>query len=185
MMLEFPDISDPIIFDHGYSLAVVFFVSYVFVAGIVMANVVVAVLIDKYLAHHADPEKQEKELDELTFPTLYINRDGVMQPLRSITYAQFKEVSALLDTFEPPKKALQEEIHPGFNDRPLKDWSKRRVGRWLDVIGFSEYKSNFSKEEVNGATLASITEFDLHQLGMRIGERKKVYTTSSHLVFGS
>jgi len=175
MMLEFPDISDPIIFDHGMPLAVVFFVSYVFIAGIVMTNVVVAVLIDKYLAHHEDPEAQEKQkqIDELTFPTLYINRDGVMQPLRSITYSQYKKVQDLLDTFEPPKKAMASESLPGFSDRPLKQWSQRRVARWLEAINFGEYKSNFKKEKVDGPTLASITEYDLHCLGMRIGDRKR------------
>lgn len=55
-----------IIFKHDYPLAAIFFISYIFIAGIVMTNVVVAILLDKYLeAMDKDKEPQEDELDEL------------------------------------------------------------------------------------------------------------------------
>ncbi|KAG8466212.1 hypothetical protein KFE25_001968 [Diacronema lutheri] len=51
-------IARPLIFDVDQSgaLAVIFFVSFTFVAGIVMANVVVAILLEKYLGATADNE---------------------------------------------------------------------------------------------------------------------------------
>lgn len=55
-------IARPLIYDHGLVVAVPFFVSFTFIAGIVMMNVVVAILLDKYLSvtQAADKKKEEK-----------------------------------------------------------------------------------------------------------------------------
>merc|ERR1719219_820370 len=98
-MLEFGESADPIIYDSDMPYAAFFFVSFVFVAGIVMTNVIVAVLLDKYLdndpilglSHHEDDDDDALQQD--TFPTLYLNRDGVLMPLRSITYDQLEQVN--------------------------------------------------------------------------------------------
>jgi len=49
-----------LIFDSEMPLASVFFISYIFIAGIVMTNVVVAILLDKYL-EAIDKDKQEEK----------------------------------------------------------------------------------------------------------------------------
>merc|ERR1712048_2085 len=48
-----------IIYEHGYPMAATFFISYIFIAGIVMTNVVVAILLDKYLEAMEKPPEIE------------------------------------------------------------------------------------------------------------------------------
>ena len=50
MTMDFSGIARAIMFDHSYPLAAIFFIPYIFIAGIVMTNVVVAILLDRYLA---------------------------------------------------------------------------------------------------------------------------------------
>jgi len=71
-------IARPLIFDvdQGGALAVVFFVSFTFVAGVVMANVVIAILLDKYLLATSDFESRKaKERAEARARTC-ARRDG-------------------------------------------------------------------------------------------------------------
>lgn len=51
-----------IIFGYDWPLAPVFFISYMFVAGIVMTNVVVAILLERYLTSTRELGKKEEEL---------------------------------------------------------------------------------------------------------------------------
>eukprot|EP00493_Phyllostaurus_siculus_P001471 UN01479 len=53
-------IARELIFVHNLPMSSVFFISYIFIAGIVMTNVVVAILLDKYL-EAIDKDKQEEK----------------------------------------------------------------------------------------------------------------------------
>ena len=65
-----------IIFDQGEYSGIPFFISYIFVAGIVMTNVVVAILLEKYLQATQEHEKGEKaeqaEADALNLADLAV-----------------------------------------------------------------------------------------------------------------
>merc|ERR1719193_1325829 len=116
-----------IIFEHGYVMASVFFISYIFFAGIVMTNVVVAILLDKYLeAIDKDKQEEKAEKDALAAadaedlnedPTepeveIYLYNDNKISPLRSLTWHKFREMQHWLskrdDRDHPPKKSDDE-----------------------------------------------------------------------------
>lgn len=68
MTLEgWADISDGLIYDNELPLAAIYFISYTFLVGMVMTNVVVAILLERYLAS-TDTEKElisaKKESDK-------------------------------------------------------------------------------------------------------------------------
>jgi voltage-gated sodium channel len=60
------NIARPLIFQYQQYMAAPFFISYVFIAGIVLANVVVAVLLEKYLTHSSEAEDDNKDEEEAT-----------------------------------------------------------------------------------------------------------------------
>merc|ERR1712130_494393 len=84
-------IAREVIFGGDYTFAPIYFVSYLFVVGIVMANVVVAILLDKYLAavkkiNEEESEKQEfEELDVLSKQLYCMDTEDLHDLLRKIT----------------------------------------------------------------------------------------------------
>jgi len=67
MTMDFSGIARAIMYDHGYPLAAIFFITYIFIAGIVMTNVVVAILLDRYLAAMDDDDVEEAKTRQRTF----------------------------------------------------------------------------------------------------------------------
>ena len=50
MTMDFSGIARRLMYEHDYPLASIFFITFLFICGIVMTNVVVAILLDRYLA---------------------------------------------------------------------------------------------------------------------------------------
>ena len=69
------DLSNQLIYDHNMPASSLFFISYIFIVAIVMSNVVVAILLDKYLEtiqlHRKEAEQKERK--KLAF-TVALNR---------------------------------------------------------------------------------------------------------------
>jgi len=106
-----------------YPLASVYFVSYVFLAGIVMANVVVAILLNKFLEASENFEKAEAERKEEEERMAAIARGENPAPRASITAAHNQEHS----NCGTPRKHTDREASPeGPNYR-------ERGGRNSDV----------------------------------------------------
>ena len=51
------NLARPLLYDDGLTVAAPFFISFTFIAGIVMTNVVVAILLEKYLTATADAQE--------------------------------------------------------------------------------------------------------------------------------
>ena len=65
--------------------------------------------------------------------------------------------------------------------RPVKDtpapagcvsWTVDRVAEWLKQIQLAEYEAAFRKEKISGKALIELTESDLKELQISMGDRK-------------
>merc|ERR1719204_155261 len=97
MTMDFSTIARRLIYLHGQWFAAVFFITYIFITGIVMTNVVVAILLDRYLAamdknmdneENKDPEKDAEE----HCPVIYLLDDGIMRPVKSVTWNEWDKI---------------------------------------------------------------------------------------------
>jgi len=104
-------IARELIFVHNLPMSSVFFISYIFIAGIVMTNVVVAILLDKYLEAIDKDKQEEKQAEEAEKAEMedardddpakpeidiFTWQDGVLEPLRSLTWHRYRELEQFL-----------------------------------------------------------------------------------------
>lgn len=180
-----------LIFEKNMPMASVFFISYVFIAGIVMTNVVVAILLDKYLEaidNDKKAEQQEKqdaladgdEQGQEERLTVLVHIDGLRKPLGAVPISRLQNLQSFLGNItEGNADATQLESEQNEPDefsgdaQNVQDWSMDLVGQWLKKNDFSEWAEKFVEEKVNGKVLCQINEGDLIHLGMKLGRRKE------------
>lgn len=195
-------IARQIIFDEGLPLAAIFFISYIFIAGIVMTNVVVAILLDKYLEaidnDKKEEEKSKKKMenaaraerearDKSKALEIYVYKDGRMSPLRKITWKKYRQLEKLLqepiedvisdqENGSEPTTDISQKNGEGKSNASFKPvvfkWSVDQVLQWLSSIGFDEFYKKFRHEEIDGRTLTQLNDVDLIGLGMKLQRRK-------------
>jgi len=157
-------IARELIFSFSMPLASVFFISYIFIAGIVMTNVVVAILLDKYL-EAIDKDKQEERAekeaqDKLEADardedpakpeiTLWALVDGRMKPLRALTWHRYDELEEWFELIDDEDEAL--------------DALRREANKESDSD--SEDESDVSAEEHGGP----FKDHELHHRGEKNG----------------
>lgn len=157
-------IARELIFSFSMPLASVFFISYIFIAGIVMTNVVVAILLDKYLeAIDKDKQEEQKEKDaqdkleadardedpakpELTLWALV---DGQMKPLRGLTWHRYDELEEWFELIDEEDEELEN--------------MRREANKESDSD--SEDESDISAEEHGGP----FKDHELHHRGEKNG----------------
>ena len=67
-------------------------------------------------------------------------------------------------------------------ERLAKKWDVNLVCNWIESIGFSEYSSNFRKNEIDGSILFKLSKDDLSEIGIEsIGHQKKILSEISNL----
>lgn len=54
----------------------------------------------------------------------------------------------------------------------VSSWTSAQLGTWLQSIGLGDLVANFVKEGISGATLRDLSENDLKELGLNMGQRK-------------
>jgi len=157
-------IARQLIFSFSMPLASVFFISYIFIAGIVMTNVVVAILLDKYLeAIDKDKQEEQREKDaqdkleadardeDPAKPeiTLWALVDGRMKPLRALTWHRYDELEEWFELIDEEDEALAE--------------IRREANKESDSD--SEDESDVSAEEHGGP----FKDHELHHRGEKNG----------------
>lgn len=169
MTMDFSGIAREIMFDHGYPLAAIFFITYIFIAGIVMTNVVVAILLDRYLAamevDNNGPKQRQKN-----FPTIYLEVENLLKPVRPITWSQWEKLQKFLNML--PRAEIDDMGLLTQEAKPIEQWSLEEVGNWLKIIGYEDFVEDFAEEVIDGKWLVRLTEHDLMILGMKFGRRK-------------
>ena len=67
-------------------------------------------------------------------------------------------------------------------ERLAKKWDVNLVCNWIESIGFSEYSSNFRKNEIDGSILFNLSKDDLSEIGIEsIGHQKKMLSEINNL----
>jgi hypothetical protein len=57
----------------------------------------------------------------------------------------------------------------------VNSWKQEDVLKWIDEIGYSEYKELFEKNNIDGVELLKLNEQDLKEMGIdSIGNRRKI-----------
>eukprot|EP00301_Raphidiophrys_heterophryoidea_P001864 c10881_g1_i1.p1 GENE.c10881_g1_i1~~c10881_g1_i1.p1 ORF type:complete len:446 (-),score=82.53 c10881_g1_i1:255-1592(-) len=130
------DVCRNLIFNHHMPLAALFFVSFIFIAAIVMANVVVAVLLDKFLASNASEKQDEVDSDaddtvvNQAFEDLFRQRTTQFAPLPSTADSDYVSTVPSLPSFtsttattteQPPTSSPSVESQRDFLIRSIQD----------------------------------------------------------------
>jgi hypothetical protein len=68
--------------------------------------------------------------------------------------------------------AREEDMH-----KPMPEWSRAEVAEFLEKSGFQQYVDVF--KPINGATLSTLTDADMQELGMKLGVHRRAL---SHLI---
>merc|ERR1719499_2548343 len=158
-------------YDHDYPLASIFFITFLFICGIVMTNVVVAILLDRYLAAMDDNDQQDAQAKDKNFPTIYLEVDNHFRPIQTVSWSDWEQISGQLNTY--PEATLEEQpVVNSPNTIFIEQWGVDDVSRWLKKIGYDDYISDFGADLINGMWLMKITEPDLRLFGMKHGRRK-------------
>lgn len=177
MLGEFVLTSDKLMYTYNRPEAAIFFYSFIFIVGIVMMNVVVAILLENYLNYQEDGGPTDgpvsggnsKPVFEKGYPTLYVRKDGILEPIRSLSYEQLEEILELCRTFSPPDSEVRE--YSKFSDEPVESWTVANVVQWLESIDYQDFAQKFTNGQVNGRCLMMMSTFDMHQLGMKFGRQ--------------
>jgi len=171
MTMDFSSIARTLMYDHDYPLASIFFITFLFICGIVMTNVVVAILLDRYLAAMDDNDAEDAMAKSKNFPTMYLEVDNSFKAIRKVSWDDWEKISKLLNEF--PTVYLEERMEYGSrNVMPLNEWSVDDVSWWLNKIGFGRHVSTFGEDMISGKWLLKIREADLRMYKMNLGERK-------------
>lgn len=64
----------------------------------------------------------------------------------------------------------------------LATWTTAQVTNWLQSIGLADAVPLFVKESISGATLPDLSEADLKELGLNMGQRKNFMRERDALV---
>jgi len=121
--MDWATIARRLILDANMPLASLFFITYLFFAGVVMTNVVVAILLDKYLqATEPTPEEEQLQMDiNSHVPTIYVCHDGMMKPLKKVpqeiwdTLAPYVEGVLLEHSREKPPAGGRPSVGESWN----------------------------------------------------------------------
>ena len=62
--------------------------------------------------------------------------------------------------------AREEDVH-----KPMPEWSRAEVAEYLERAGFQQYVDCF--KAINGATLSTLTDADMQELGMTLGVHRR------------
>jgi len=139
-----------LIYEHGYPMASVFFISYIFISGIVMTNVVVAILLDKYLEAIDNDKEQDRKDEEAAYflkygieefgevvedPTnpdvmIYVYKDDQLEPLRGLTLSKFAELEKWLEEAlkpEPRRHQASDEDSDSDSDSENEGGKKKKT----------------------------------------------------------
>jgi hypothetical protein len=125
MTLDFADIMRKVVYDVNMPMAAVFFVSYTFMAGIVMANVVVAILLEKYLActTQAAMDKYVQSAEEL--------KDGLEADVKKyeaiMQTAKVKSSSILTKEFNTLLRQKRRDLQEAENSY-VEDMARQQFG---------------------------------------------------------
>merc|ERR1719204_1052079 len=147
MLGEFIATTNKLVYEKDQPLAAIFFFSFIFIVGIVMMNVVVAILLENYLDYKEDDETlptpsnssrgvrnlpktppQNDVSPDKMYPVLYVKRGNIMYALRTVNEEQLEETQEFLKKFSPPDGEDREEDK--FSDELVEDWSIQNVKEW-------------------------------------------------------
>ena len=57
----------------------------------------------------------------------------------------------------------------------------QQVAEWLEALGMSEYVQRFAENRINSSVLADLTDQDLKELGIVLGDRRKLLRAIAEL----
>jgi len=175
LMGDFIGLNDELLFEHDKPLSsVVFFASYVFLATILLMNVVVAVLLDSYLDYGEEQDARDSGADKIEdalrtdLPTLYMHMSGNFTPIRSIDWDEIEYYKKRIYEVTPTGSDAEEQANLP-DDEFLEDintWDVEKVGRFLIMKGFEHHVKKFTQNNINGECLARLSSTELCCLGM-------------------
>jgi len=172
MFGDWTSVSRELMWTHKYDFSWVFFLTYIFIIPVVMFNVIVAVLLDKYLAAMDNQDNQKAtQLDE-NFPELFVKVDGLLKPMCKLSWGQLNNLMNWLKTMDRPFSNM-EPTTDTVSEKQVVEWSVDEVCLWLQIVGFKKWIPKFKKEKITGADLMQIDQSDLKDFGMYFGQRKK------------
>jgi len=177
LMGDFTGINDKLLFDHDRWSSVTFFLSYIFIATLLLMNVVVAVLLDKYLAYEDSVEEGptvEHPVDVEGLPMVYLKNDGKLHPVRSIRFDQLEKVKHFFQDLSPVTSD-EEDSSDSMLVEPISKWNMDKVARWLTRIDFSDYVDRFREHDIDGKKLTKLSIFDIVDLGLHFGNQNKLH----------
>ena len=67
--------------------------------------------------------------------------------------------------------------------KPMPEWSRAEVAEYLERAGFQQYGDVF--KPINGATLSTLTDADMQELGMKLGVHRRTLARLIELNIGS
>jgi hypothetical protein len=57
----------------------------------------------------------------------------------------------------------------------------QQVAEWLEALGMSEYVQRFAENRIDSSVLADLTDQDLKELGIVLGDRRKLLRAIAEL----
>lgn len=178
LMGDFIGINDELMYEHDKPAAVLFFASYVFLATILLMNVVVAVLLDAYLDYTETEEAKDSGMQRVEEhlrehkPTIYLKKAGAFQPIRSIGWDEIDKYKQLIYAITPTNSD-DENDSDEFTKEFINDWSCDKVGKWLESAGYTHHSRKFAEHNIDGRALANLSIVELPVLGMPYGLQNK------------
>jgi len=88
----------------------VFFITYVFVSAIIMANVVLAILIDKFLSTAKEIQEEEKKEKEQARLAQNCSEEGANNAVYDFSMSIKIEMDQLHDSLEGPMRSFMEDL---------------------------------------------------------------------------